>query len=210
MHFSTIYRHIKKEKKKGRRLHIHLRQFHKKRRKGYGHADSRGVLRGKRNIKKRPRAATQRLEWGHFEVDLMRGYKGAGYIMTLVDRMTRYTRIIKLKNKTAYEVSERLIPLVRELKIKTFTADNGCEFHDYDIVESRTGVRFYFANPHCSWERGTIENTNGLIRQYLPKEKPFTRVTQKQCDFIAERLNQRPRKIIQLRTPEEYYYEVAA
>ena len=208
IHFATIYRHIKRQKRQGGRLHRYLRQANKLRRKGYGRADSRGVLRGKRNIETRPKVANERREYGHYEVDLIRGYKGNGWVMTMADRMTRYTRVVKLANKSANEIAQKLIPITRRMRIKTFTADNGCEFHEYKVVEKLTGTRFYFANPHCSWERGTIENMNGLIRQYLPKKKPLTNVTQRYCDFIEKRLNQRPRKILKLKTPEEYYHEV--
>lgn len=209
MHFATIYRHLRFRKRHGGTMHRHLRQSNKKRRKGYGHADSRGVLRGKTYISERPEAANQRSEYGHYEVDLVRGFQGWGHVLTMADRMTRYTQVVKLKNKSADEVARKLIPLVKKLKIKTLTADNGCEFHGYKSVETATGVRYFFANPHCSWERGTIENMNGLIRQYLPKKEVLTHVTQRYCRFIERRLNQRPRKMFNFKTPEEYYHEVA-
>jgi len=207
IHWATIYRHIERNKLRGGKLNRHLRQFNKKRRKGYGRSDSRGVLRGKRNIKERPEAANLRSEVGHFEVDLMQGYKAQGYVMTIVDRMSRYLRIVKLIDKTMGEVSRKLIPILKAMNAKTATVDNGCEFHDYKNVENQTGVLFYFANPHCSWERGTIENTNGLARQYFPKKESMKGVTQVYCNFAEKRLNQRPRKILDLNTPEECYHE---
>jgi len=209
IHFATIYRHIRFKRKHGSRIHRHLRQANKKRRKGYGRPDSRGVLQGKVNISERPEAANKRIEYGHFEADLVRGFQGWGHVLTLADRMTRYTQVVKLKNKSADEVARKLIKVAKRLKIKTFTVDNGCEFHDYKSVETATGSRFFFANPHCSWERGTIENINGLIRQYLPKKEVLTNVTQQYCRFIEKRLNQRPRKMFNYKTPEEYYQEVA-
>ena len=90
-------------------------------------------------------------------------------------------------------------------RVATITADNGTEFHSYELVEEATGTLFYFATPHHSWERGTNENTNGLIRQYLPKRTSMAHVTQDDLDVIAERLNTRPRKRLGYRTPEECY-----
>ena len=94
--------------------------------------------------------------------------------------------------------------------IKTITADNGTEFHGFKEVEEATGVVFYFATPHHSWERGTIENTNGLIRQYIPKWMSMRYIDKRFCDYIMERLNKRPRKILGLKTPEECHYAETA
>jgi IS30 family transposase len=207
IHCATIYRHIRSHRKKDDRFQRHLRQGHKQRRKGYRRPDSRGILRGKRNIRERPKAATKRWELGHGEADLVRGHKGQGWVMSMVDRKSRFTHIRALKNKTASEVGKKIARIAREFKYKTLTVDNGCEFHGFKEVEKKTGIRFYFANAHRSWERGTIENTNGLIRQYLPKSMDLKNITQRECDFIANRLNQRPRKILGFKTPEECYLE---
>jgi IS30 family transposase len=202
----TIYRYIWRNKKQGGRLYRHLRQSPKQRRKRYRAYDSRGVLRGKHGLVDRPEAANERLEKGHVEVDLMHSAKSRDCLLTLVDRMTRLVWIWKLKDKTKEEVAKAIIGFVRKHEIKTLTADNGSEFHDYKSVESATGAKFYFAAPYHSWERGTSENTNGLIRQYVPKRVSIARYTQADCDAIAARLNSRPRKILNLRTPEEAHY----
>ncbi len=202
----TIYRYIWKDKKNGGRLYRHLRQSPKLRRKRHRTNDSRGVLRGKRGLDERPEAANQRLEKGHFEVDLMHSAKSRDCLLTLVDRKTRLVFIRKLKDKSMGEVNRALISAVRQFEIKTLTSDNGSEFHDYKRVEELTGVTFYFAAPYHSWERGTSENTNGLIRQYVPKRASMSEVTQWDCNAIAKRLNTRPRKILSLSTPEEAHY----
>jgi transposase, IS30 family len=206
MHWGTIYREIKRDRRKGGRLFKHLRQANKKRRKGYGRPDSRGVLRGKRNISERPKAANERSELGHCEADLVRGFRAQGWVLTLIDRNARLVRIRKLRGKSVAEVNRKLIPILRDLGVKTVTVDNGCEFHGYKDVETATGALFYFANPHRSWERGSVENMNGLIRQYLPKSMALTHLTQSRCNFIEKRLNERPRKLLNFRTPEECYY----
>jgi IS30 family transposase len=206
IHWVTIYRQINREKRRGSRLFKHLRQAHKKRRKGYGHSDYRGILRGKRNISERPMAANERSELGHGEADLVQGYNGQGYLLTVIDRKSRLTKVRKIgEEKSKRKVNRKLIQVIKELNLKTLTVDNGPEFHGYKEVENATGVKFYFANPHHSWERGSIENTNGLIRQYFPKSMSLIYVTQERCDFVEIRLNQRPRKILNFKTPEEFH-----
>jgi IS30 family transposase len=203
--YSTIYRYIKKDKKNGGDLYTHLRQYRKWRRKKNGSADSRGVLRGKRPLDERPAGATDRSERGHFEIDLVHGTPDTHCILTLVDRKTLYTVIIKLKNKSKEEVFKMLVPYILKLGIKTITADNGTEWHGFKDIEKATNVKFYFAKPYHSWERGTNENTNGLIRQYIPKGLSMKCMTQDNCDNIAGRLNQRPRKILDMNCPDFCY-----
>ena len=203
--WETIYKRIWKDKQEGGRLFKSLRQVSKKRRKRYRAYDSRGVLPGKRHISERPKEAWDRSEKGHFEGDLMHGKWGKPCVLTLVDRMTRLTIIAKLPNKTMRSVNSRLVPIIRKFGIKTITLDNGCEFHGYKRVERRTIAKFFFATPHHSWERGTNENTNGLIRQYLPKTRSMVGVTQWQCNRISKKLNTRPRKCLGLKTPGELY-----
>jgi IS30 family transposase len=199
----TIYRWIRKDRNAGGDLYKHLRQARKRWRKLYRSRDSRGKLPGKRHISQRPKESAERLTYGHFELDLVLGKVTKHCALTLVDRKTRYTVIRKLANKTTEEVNRVLIPLISEYGIKTLTADNGCEFHGFKRVEAETNVRFYFATPHHSWERGTSENTNGLIRQYLPKGMTMEHISEEYLDFVQSRLNNRPREILGMRTPWE-------
>ena len=114
----------------------------------------------------------------------------------------------KLSDKSTHTLNKKVVSLIDRYsnEFKTITADNGTEFHQYKKIEEECGVRFYFANPYHSWERGSNENTNGLIRQYLPKDKSMEYLTQKQCDAIAYQLNNRPRKRYKYKTPEEKFY----
>ena len=203
----TIYVHIWRDKGAGGQLWRHLRQAMKKRRKRRGSHDSRGRLAGKRHISERPPAVEGRAEQGHFEIDTVKGDdQGRHTVVTMVERATGYTLIGKLARHNATEAAERCIELIsRAGRVRTITADNGTEFHSYAKIEAVTGVEFYFATPHHSWERGTNENTNGLIRQYLPKRQSMAHVTQELCDAIAASLNSRPRKRLGYRTPEECY-----
>ncbi len=118
-----------------------------------------------------------------------------------------YVEIGKLNARTADELGRRTLQIIQRQPrpVHTITADNGTEFHRYANIERVTDTRFYFANPHHAWERGTNENTNGLIRQYLPKKKSMADLTQYDCNAIARKLNRRPRKRLGYLTPEECY-----
>ena len=204
----TIYRYIWADKRAGGTLYLHLRGARKQRRKRYGRYDSRGRLAGKRPITTRPAAADTRTQVGHWEIDTVLGAGQAGpCVLSLVERKTGYLVLGQLAARTTTTVTRRTTQLIRRQPrpVRTITADNGTEFHDYATIERATGTRFYFATPHHSWERGTNENTNGLLRQYLPKRHSMAHLTQQDCNAIARKLNRRPRKRLGFRTPEECY-----
>ncbi len=204
----TIYRYVWADRARGGDLYQHLRCAMKKRRKRYGRYDSRGRLAGKRHISERPAAVERRRGIGHWEIDTVMGVGNDHCIVTLVERATGYLLIGKLTSRTMEELARRTIQLVRQHpgKFRTITADNGTEFHSYKTIEKATGVKFYFATPHHAWERGTNENTNGLVRQYLPKRTRMAHVTQRDCTRIAKTLNTRPRKRYDYDTPEERFH----
>ena len=205
----TIYRHVWSNRHQGGNLHRHLRCAVKQRRKRHNSNDSRGRLAGKRHISERPAAVETRRRIGHWEIDTVVGASTKDCVVTLVERKTGYVFIGKLAARSMYEMSRRVRMLMRRAigRFETITADNGTEFHDYASIEAATGIRFYFATPYHSWERGSNENFNGLLRQYLPKRTSMAHVTQRQCDTIAHKLNARPRKRLQYRTPEECFNE---
>jgi len=208
MSHETIYQYIWRDKAAGGRLWRHLRQSSKQRRKRYNAYDSRGRLAGKRNIAERAKIIETRRTFGHWEIDTVIGKGSKDCIVTLVERKSGYTLIGKLPDRTTKSLNKRCIKLQsRELtKFITITADNGTEFNQYPVIETATNTKFYFANPHHSWERGTNENTNGLIRQYIPKGTSMKDLTQARCDRIAKKLNTRPRKRHGFKTPEEILY----
>ena len=205
----TIYPHVWRDKKRGGLLYTHLRGARKRRRKRYGADDSRGRLAGKRMISERPIEVEARSRVGHWEADTVAGAGGRDCVATLVERKTGLVHIGKLSDRTAGSLSRRVIRLIRRQagRFETVTADNGTEFHDYRRVEELTGVTFYFARPYHSWERGSNENANGLLRQYLPKGVSMAGLSQQQCNAIARKLNTRPRKRLGFRTPLECYNE---
>ena len=191
----TIYKHVWRDKRRGGTLYRHLRQ-RPKYRKRYGTNEKRGKVAGKRHISERPAAVEHRRELGHWEMDTVAGIGSKHCILTLVERTTGCVLIGKLRNHTAADLNERLLQIIDSSPhlFKTITADNGTEFHSYEHIERLTGVTIYFATPYHAWERGTNENTNGLIRQYLPKRTSMKYVTQERCNEIASILNNRPRK----------------
>ena len=205
----TIYRHVWYDRIYGGDLYTHLRQAGKQRRKRYRAYDSRGILAGKRHISERPAGAENRSRFGHWEIDTLIGANDQHCITTMVERKSKYLVIGKLRTRTTAELNKRVIRLIERQRrtVRTLTADNGTEFHNYKSIEARTGVAFYFATPHHSWERGLNENTNGLIRQYLPKGRSIAKLTQFDCNAIARRLNCRPRKTLGYKTPEQVYAE---
>ena len=204
----TIYRYVWADKRRGGTLYTHLRGARKRRRKRYGRYDSRGRLAGKRPITARPAAVELRAQVGHWEADTMLGAGQAGpCVLSMVERKTGYLTLGQLQQRTSAAVNRRARQLIaaQPRLVRTITVDNGTEFHEYVALEQATATRFYFATPHHAWERGTNENTNGLLRQYLPKRQSMAHLTQHDCNRIATKLNRRPRKRLGYRTPEECY-----
>lgn len=207
----TIYQHVWRDKREGGSLFRSLRQPTKKR-KRYGTYEKRGHLPGKRHISERPPLVELRREFGHWEIDTVHGKLGTDCVVTLVERACGLTLIGKLPDYTMVALNERVLKIMRDHPewFETVTADNGSEFHSYRVLEEASGATFYFATPYHSWERGTNENTNGLIRQYLPKGQSMEGLTQAQCNAIALKLNRRPRKRYEYMTPIERMAELTS
>ena len=207
MSHETIYRWIWTDKRCGGSLWQNLRGARKQRRKRYGQYDSRGRLAGKKPIEQRPAVVARRGRIGDWEIDTMHG-RGTACVVTVVERKTGLVRIGPIPRATKEQTLDRTVKLLwaERQRVKTVTADNGTEFHNYRELENILGTQVYFATPHHAWERGTNENTNGLIRQYLPKGTNLGRLTQQQCNCIAEQLNNRPRLRLGFMTPNEVYY----
>lgn len=201
----TIYRAIREDKRNGGELYRYTRIMSKKGRKRYRSRATRGVLVGKRHISERGAVVEQRLRVGDWEGDTVMGSGSLHCLLTLVERKSGYALIRVLKARTMAEVTTAATLAIQELRgqFLTITFDNGTEFHDYEELERRFGVKCYFATPYHSWERGTNENLNGLVRQYLQKGRCLRRVTQAECDQIARELNTRPRKRLGFLTPTD-------
>jgi IS30 family transposase len=209
----TIYRYLKRDRRRGGVLFRNLRGCGKRHRKRYGSNDRRGRLSARRMIEERPEDVNQRLTLGHWEGDTVVGPNGTTHcILTLVERKTRFVIIKKLKSRTASEVNRAILEVFGDMPewFKSLTVDNGTEFHSLKAIEEALGTTIYYCNPHHSWERGTNENTNGLIRQYIPKGLSMHPITQADCNTICTALNSRPRKRLLFRSPAQIFSALAA
>jgi transposase, IS30 family len=206
----TIYRRLRRDKRAGGTLFRYTRIMSKMGRKRYRSRPARGVLLGKRHITERAAIVERRSRIGDWEGDTVMGTGSSHCLLTLVERKSGFTLIRKLKARTKAEATAAAACVIRRMRHKfhTLTFDNGTEFHDYEQLERCFGVICYFATPYHSWERGSNEHLNGLVRQYLPKGLCLRGVTQADCDQIAEALNTRPRKRHAFVTPADVFTSV--
>jgi IS30 family transposase len=206
---TTIYRWIWSDPERTRQFRPFLRIARKPRRKPYGKPSRQGQILGKRSIAERPVEANERTQLGHWEGDTMVGKGRRGYLLTSVERTSRYTLARKLDACAAEPVAQRLQQTLRRLpaeKRRSLTLDNGHEFARPIELEKKLALSIYFAHPYHAWERGTNENTNGLLRQYLPKGTDLTQVTEAQLSHDVRQLNHRPRKCLGFQSPFEVFH----
>jgi IS30 family transposase len=202
-----IYQYILMDKHAGGDLHRHLR-CQKKRRKRYGSYDRRGKLKNRVSIDERPAIVDTRQRLGDWEVDTIIGKGHRHAVVSLVERKSRLALLRKVESRTAQAVADAVVELMKSLPVRThtITADNGKEFADHERIAKELKTDIYFAHPYSSWERGTNENTNGLVRQYFPKKHSFAMITETDIDFVMERLNNRPRKCLGFKTPNQVFF----
>ena len=206
----AIYQWIYADAVNGGNLYIHLRRCHKKRRKQRRYGSLRGLIPGRVSISQRPQAVDQRARFGDWEGDTLEGAKGSGAIATHVERKSRFLVAAKLADKAAKTMtiaSASAFKRIPKRMRKTLTVDNGKEFAQFKQLENITGLCIYFADPYSAWQRGCNENTNGLIRQYLPKGTNFKNINNNDLAIIVKKLNHRPRKCLNYQTPHEVIYQ---
>jgi transposase, IS30 family len=203
-----IYQHIWADKRNGGMLYKHLRQSNKKRKKQYGSKDKRGQIRNRISIDERPEIVAQKTRIGDWEIDTVIGKNHQGALVTIVDRVSKFTLIKKVACKHAEVVTEATILLLQPYldKTLTITADNGKEFASHERIKEQLNADVYFAHPYRSWERGLNENTNGLIRQYFTKGSSFENITDTEVEAVMHKLNHRPRKTLNFKTPREVFF----
>lgn len=203
-----IYLYVYADKRRGGTLHRHLRS-QKKQRKRYSGYIRRGQIPNRTSIDKRPKIVAGKGRFGDWEADTIIGARHKGGILSAVERKSKLTRLCKLTTKSAAEMKDNTIALLAPLaaKVHTITVDNGKEFCEHALIAAGLGARIYFAHPYASWERGLNENTNGLVRQYFPKKYEFSRISDSDLQRVEDLLNNRPRKMLGYRTPNEVFFK---
>jgi len=204
----TIYRWIYEDSRNKGDLHRHLRRKHKHRRRQKRYGSGRRFIPDRVSIDLRPSVVATRDRFGDWEGDTVEGGKGTSHLATHVERKCRYLIATKLADKKASTMTVQSIALFRRLPRRlrhTLTLDNGKEFSQFKEIEAKTGLKVYFADPYAAWQRGTNENTNGLLRYYFPKGTDFGKVSEKELALVVEKLNNRPRKCLNYRTPHEVF-----
>jgi len=198
-----IYQYIWHDKKHKGMLFMHLRNQGRKYRKRGAKKDKRGIIKDRVGIEKRPQIVESRKRFGDLEVDLIIGKNHEQAMLTINDRASGMLKIRKVASKEAKVVSKAIVEELSEWipYIKTITADNGKEFADHKFVAEQLGVDYYFARPYHSWERGSNENLNGLVRQYFKKSSDFKSITNEQVKSIESKLNKRSRKRYKYENP---------
>ena len=207
---STIYRWIWSDPQRAESLKKYLRVGYKKRRKVYGKPSKRGQIPNRVSIEERPEIVEERSRIGDWEGDTIVGKGRSGYVMTNVDRLSLYLVARKVQRATAQAVADAIYQAMRRMpadKRKTETFDNGREFSKHETIARLLNMDVYFAHPYSSWERGTNENTNGLLRQYLPKSRDFATLTAAELARYVWQLNNRPRKCLNYKTPAEVFHQ---
>ncbi len=203
-----IYQHIYQDKRAGGALYRSLR-CQKARRKRYGSYSRRGHIPNQISIEQRPAIVNTRQRIGDWEGDTIIGKGHRGAFVTLVERKSKYTvaHVVPQKTATAVRaaVGQGLGP--HKARVHTITYDNGREFSDHAGMAHDLEATIYFAHPYASWERGVNENTNGLIRQFFPKSRDLTSVSEEELAIVIEFLNHRPRKTLGFRTPHEVFFD---
>ena len=203
----TIYRMIRKDKAEGGTLYKHCR--HKLKRRARPVGGRRISIPNRTSISERP-AEVDGKRFGDFEMDTIVGRGNHGAIVTLIERSTNMLFMRKLKKgKNAKDLARTVIHLLSPFKehVKSITTDNGTEFACHEMIGKSLGVTICFADPYASWQKGAIENANGLIRQYVPKTETFEHVSHQQITKYSKRINIRPRKKLEFKTPHECFYE---
>lgn len=208
----TIYDYIYDTQHHSEKLWQYLRYGKKKRTKQHTRRARHEIIEGRVFIDHRPAVVDDRIEIGHWETDtVMYGMKKG--INTLVERLARYTLLTRLLNKTPKETEEAIVKRLREHLVKTITGDNGVENRNHRHIADTLHATFYFCHPYHSWEKGSNENLNGMLRRYLSKHTDLDTVTDQELADIEYELNSRPRKILGFKSPIEvlhYHYQFVA
>ena len=210
--YKTIYNYIAKDTKLNGSLRKQLRHNGKKYNKQSKGNSGRGCIPNRIDIDQRPPIVDQKIRLGDWELDTIIGAGHKGVIVSMVERVSKLTKIVKVSRKTADEVAQAIVDQLKPYKafVHTLTSDNGKEFAFHQKISLELSADFYFATPNHSWERGLNEHTNGLIRQYFPKSQCFTTLTSEDILRVENLLNSRPRKVLGFATPQETFDKLSS
>jgi len=205
----TVYQHVYADKAQGGMLWKNLRCQKQKRKRYAGGRERRGQIPNRRPLSDRPLHIEARKQVGHWECDTVIGASHKGAVVTMVERKSGYAVMAKVTNKTSALVSSAIVDKLQPLaaRVKTLTFDNGKEFAGHAHIDQQLQSTAYFARPFASWERGSNENLNGLLRQYVPKKRAMSTVSDEEIRMIQNRLNNRPRKRLGFKTPAEVFHQ---
>jgi len=204
-----IYQLIYEDKAKGGKLYKHLRGGNKKYKKRYGkHKNRRIIIKNKVSIDERPSIINNKERFGDWEIDTIVGKNHKGAIVTIAERKSKFILMRKLNTKNAKHLAKQTIRLLAPYKdlVHSITSDNGSEFAEHEYIAKKLDAKFYFAHPYSSWERGLNEYSNKLIRQYIPKKSDFDDFSNKYISEINLKLNNRPRKLLNFKNPNELFF----
>ncbi|MEG1951527.1 MAG: IS30 family transposase [Bacteroidales bacterium] len=204
----TIYKHIRTDKRNGGALWMHCRHKLKHRKRQVG--DKRIPIRNRIGIEQRPPEANGK-RFGDWEMDTIIGKDGREAIVTLVERSKNYMLMSKLKyGKNAKALAQKVISMLLPYKnnVLTITTDNGTEFAEHQLIAQKLNTKVFFAHPYSSWEKGAIEHTNKLIRQYIPKKSVFKTFSDAQILEIQHKINRRPRKKLNFKSPVQCFFNL--
>ena len=205
----TVYQHVYADKAQGGTLWKHLRCQKQKRKRYASGRDRRGQIPNRRPLSERPLHIEARRQVGHWECDTVIGASHKGAVVTMVERKSGYAVMAKVEKKTSELVSSAIVDKLQPMaaRVKTLTFDNGKEFAGHAHIDQQLQSTAYFARPFASWERGSNENLNGLLRQYVPKKRAMSAVSDEEIRMIQNRLNNRPRKRLGFKTPAEVFHQ---
>ena len=204
---STIYRHIRRNASLGGKLYTHLRIRRKRPYRRRTRPD-RSAIPNRTPLENRPEIVNKRRRYGDWEADLVEGRGHTGYILTLCERKSRFLVLRKLESKHAKGVSKQIVDGLKNYKVQTITYDNGTEFWHHEEVNKKLKCKSFFCAPYHSWEKGSVEHVNGLIRQFHQKTESFENLNQSELNKTALELNTRPRKLLNDRSPMDFVNEL--
>lgn len=199
----TIYQHIANDRKAGGDLSLNLRINGRRRYRRRSKIGRGEKIPNRVDIEKRPAVVSRRKRYGDWEADLIQGGAGSGFLLSVYERKSRIGRLHRLPDKSSAETMKAIVTVLYGLKVSSITYDNGLEFARHELVNELLECESYFCKPYRSWEKGGVENYNGLVRQYFPKGHDFTTITPERLQEVENEINNRPRNVLAYQSPND-------